>query len=89
MGANVQNQGIHPVCGEGRHFRCGAVAVGAVRAVFIHCFAKNARDNIERDELAALKKLAAELLAYDDRTLARVVAAGALVEVNCDEEAVP
>jgi DNA-binding transcriptional regulator YiaG len=44
------------------------------RAVFVHGFAKNATDNIEKDELAALKKLAAERLAYDDKTLARVVA---------------
>jgi hypothetical protein len=39
-----------------------------VRAVFVHGFAKNERDNIERDELAAIKKLAAGLLAYDDKT---------------------
>jgi hypothetical protein len=32
--------------------------------------------------------VAAELLAYDDRTLARVVASGVLVEVKCDEETV-
>ena len=41
------------------------------RAIFVHGFAKNERDNVERDELIALKKLATELLAYDDKTLAR------------------
>ena len=59
------------------------------RAIFVHGFAKNEKDNIEKDELAALKKLAAELLAYDDKTLARVVASGVLLEVLCDEKTVP
>lgn len=58
------------------------------RAVFVHGFAKSAGDNIEQDELTALKKLAAELLAYDDKALARVMAAGALLEVRCDEKTV-
>src|SRR5713101_7929729 len=35
------------------------------RAIFVYGFAKNERDNIEEDELLALKKLASELLAYD------------------------
>jgi len=38
--------------------------------------------------LVALK-LASELLAYDDEALARVVASGALMEVICDEKAIP
>jgi hypothetical protein len=60
-----------------------------MRAMFVHGFAKNEKDNINRDEPVALKKLAAELLAYDDKTLARLLAAGVLVEVNCDEKTVP
>jgi hypothetical protein len=44
------------------------------RAFFVHGFAKNEKDNIGKDELAALKKLASELLAYDDKAIARVVA---------------
>ena len=60
-----------------------------IRAFFVHGFAKNETDNIEKDELVALKKLAGELLAYDDKTLARVIAAGALVEVPCDEKTIP
>jgi hypothetical protein len=34
-----------------------------------------------KQRIAALKKLAAELLAYDDKTLVRVVASGVLVKV--------
>ncbi len=37
------------------------------------------------DELVALRKLAAELLGYDDGAMARVVASGILTEVMCDE----
>ena len=64
-------------------FRAGA------RASFVHGFAKNEKDNIEKDELAALKRLAAELLAYDDKTLAGVIATGTLVEVGCDAKTIP
>jgi hypothetical protein len=58
------------------------------RAFFVHGFAKNERANIERDELVALKKLAAELLAYNDDALARIIRSGVMMEVSCDEETV-
>jgi len=35
--------------------------------------------------LVALRKLAAELLSYDDDAMARVAASGTLTEVICDE----
>ncbi|MGO9743559.1 MAG: type II toxin-antitoxin system RelE/ParE family toxin [Roseiarcus sp.] len=50
------------------------------RAFFVHGFAKNERDNIRDDELAAFKMLAAEMMAYDDDALARAIANGALME---------
>ena len=60
-------------------FRAGS------RAVFVHGFAKSEQANIGRNELIALRKLAGELLGYDETTMARVAASGTLVEVNCDE----
>jgi hypothetical protein len=36
----------------------------------------------------ALRKLAAELPGNDDKTLARAVASGVLLEVKCDEKAI-
>jgi hypothetical protein len=51
--------------------------------VFVHGFAKNERDNIRHDELSALRKLASQLIAYDGKTLARVVASGTLTGVMC------
>ncbi len=50
---------------------CGAASLSSR-------FAKNEKDNIGNDELVALKKLPAELLAYDDKTLKGIAAAGVL-----------
>ncbi|HEY1337440.1 MAG TPA: type II toxin-antitoxin system RelE/ParE family toxin [Bryobacteraceae bacterium] len=57
--------------------------------MFVHGFAKNEKENIERSELIALRKLAAELLEYDDDTLTRTVAVGALTEIAGDAETIP
>ncbi|MGO9097204.1 MAG: type II toxin-antitoxin system RelE/ParE family toxin [Bryobacteraceae bacterium] len=90
LGGGVIKQRIaRPGQGKSGAFRTLIVFRAGTRAVFVHGFAKNEKDNIERDELAALKKLAAGLLAYDEKTIARVVASGALVEVTCDEKAIP
>ena len=53
-------------------------AIRAAERGLIGGFAKNEMDNIRNDELVALKKLASELLAFDDKTIARVVASGRL-----------
>jgi len=64
-------------------FRAGS------RAFFVHGFAKNERDNIDANELAALRKLAAILLNYDPADLSLALANKTLIEVHCDEEAIP
>jgi hypothetical protein len=74
--------------GKSGGFRTVIVFRAGKRAVFIHGFAKSEKDNIEKEELAALKKLAVELLAYDDKAIGRVIATGTLVEVICDEKTV-
>lgn len=74
--------------GQSGGFRALIVFRSGTRAIFVHGFAKSEKDNIGKDELVALKKLAAELLGYDDKTLARVVASGMLLEVKCDEKTV-
>jgi hypothetical protein len=53
-------------------------------AVFLHGFAKNEAENISRDDLAALKKLAAVLLAFGADDFSEAVASGALIEVRCN-----
>jgi hypothetical protein len=50
-------------------------------AFFVHGFAKSDRDNIRDDELVALKKLAGELLNYNEAALGKTIAAGVLTEV--------
>jgi len=58
------------------------------RAFFVYGFAKNARENIGGNDLTALKKLARELLAYDEEAIARAVRSGAFLELRCDEKAI-
>jgi hypothetical protein len=89
LGGGVIKQRIaRPGQGKSGGFRTLIVFRAGKRAIFVHGFAKNEKENIEKDELVALKRLAAELLAYDDKTLARVLASGVLVEVKCDEKTV-
>src|SRR5262249_29760220 len=89
LGRGVIKQRIaRPGRGKSGGFRTMILFRAGTRAIFVHGFAKNEKDNIERDELAALKKLAAELLSYDEQTLARVVASGVLLEVTCESKTV-
>ncbi len=68
--------------GKSGGFRTLIVFRSGTRAVFVHGFAKSAQDNVAADELAALKMLASELLAYDDKDIARAVESGILLEVK-------
>ena len=57
-------------------------------AFFVHGFAKSDRENLRRKELSGLRSLADEYLALDGTGLAAAQAAGAIVEVNCDDQAI-
>lgn len=90
LGGGVIKQRIaRPGQGKSGGFRALIVFRAGVRAFFVHGFAKNEVDNVGKDELVAVKRLASELLAYDDKTIAQVVAFGTLIEVRCDEKAIP
>lgn len=52
------------------------------RAVFLFGFAKNERDNVDADELATLRDIAAIWLAANDAPVARAIADGILTEVD-------
>lgn len=86
--AELLSSGLRAGQGKSGGFRMLIVFEAGMRAIFVHGFAKSEKDNVEREELVALKKLATELLAYDDKTIARVIAGGALVEVACGEKAI-
>lgn len=51
------------------------------RAFFVYGFAKSARDSIDANELNALKRLASELLDYEEKQLRLALQAGELQEV--------
>ena len=57
--------------GKSGGFRVLILVKAGQRAFFVHGFAKSNRDNIRDDELMALKRLAAELLNYDDAALTK------------------
>ena len=89
LGFGVIKQRIaRPGSGKSGGFRTIILFQQGERAFFVHGFAKNERDNIRDDELAAFRMLAAEMLGYSDATLADVIAAGTLTEVMDDVEAV-
>lgn len=52
------------------------------RAFFVYGFAKSDRDNIRRDELKAFRKLAGEMLAYDDKALEAALKNGTILEIR-------
>lgn len=52
------------------------------KAFFLYGFAKNQRDNIDDQQLQALKKMAAHLLAYDRKALEKAIQTQELIEVT-------
>ena len=57
-----------------------------VRAVFLFGFAKSQREDIERDEMLFLREIAADLLSADAAKIRERIEAGALQEIEHDEE---
>lgn len=55
------------------------------RAVFLYGFAKNDRDNVTANELAAFRKLATFYLGYDDAQLATALKNKQLTEISQDD----
>ena len=72
--------------GQGRSggFRVILVYRTRERAVFVYGFAKNEKDNLSSDELAAYKMAAADYMALTNAQIIRLVAAGSLTEVVLD-----
>lgn len=55
------------------------------RAVFLYGFAKRERENIDPDELATLRELAAAWLAADSKQITQALNEGTLQEVAYDQ----
>ncbi|MEN6541507.1 type II toxin-antitoxin system RelE/ParE family toxin [Parvibaculum sp.] len=72
--------------GEGKSggFRTIILFQKADRAFFVYGFAKKDRDNITKDELAAFRKLAQQMLAMNDSALKAAIKNQTITEVKCD-----
>ena len=74
--------------GRSRGFRTIVLFRRGALAFFVHGFAKSDRENLRRKELAGLRSLADEYLALDAAGLAAAQATGAIIEVECDDQAI-
>jgi hypothetical protein len=97
--AEIERGLIHANLGSGvikqRVARSGAGKSGGFRtivlfrleslAVFVYGFEKNARDNIDDDELREFRRLAGKLLFYNDTEISAATEAGALIEVTHEQ----
>ena len=87
LGGGVIKQRVaRPGKGKSGGFRTVILYKAHELAFFVHGFAKKDQDNIQDDELAALKLLASEMLSYDDQAIAKAVESGTLIEVTRDEK---
>ena len=73
--------------GQGRSggYRSIVLFLRGERAFFVYGFAKSDQDNIQRDDLQGFRKLASEMLAYDDEALTAAMENGTITEVVYDE----
>ena len=73
--------------GEGKSggFRTMILFKTGTRAFFVHGFAKNKMDNISDNDLVLLRRLAAEMLNYNETELTQAINNNLLIEVTCDE----
>jgi hypothetical protein len=84
LGGEVVKQRIaRPGQGSARGFRTVILFRRSHRAVFALGFAKKNQENIDPDDLAAFRRLAREMLGYDEATIADILDAGTLTEVVC------
>ena len=86
LGRGIIKQRVaRPGKGKSGGFRTIILYRAHALAFFVHGFAKKDQDNIEDDELAALKLLASQMLSYDDQAIAKAVESGTLIEVTRHE----
>jgi len=85
LGGLIKQRVARPGSGKRDGYRTVIAYRKGMRAFFLLGFAKSARANIDDDELAALKRRAAGLLAAADRALDEMIADEDLTEVDCGE----
>lgn len=86
LGGGVIKQRVaRPGEGKSGGFRTIILFKSGSRAFFVHGFAKNEKDNIEDNELAALRRLAAKILNHGENELTKAINSRILIEVTCNE----
>jgi hypothetical protein len=85
-GGLLKKRMARPGQGKRGGFRTLVATNKGTRWVFVFGFSKNERSTIDKDEEAALKKLAAHLLSLTTQAIGKAQRAGELMEVHCDEE---
>ena len=83
LGGNVLKKRIaRPGQGKSGGYRTLVATNRGSRWFYVYGFAKNVRSNIDPDEEAALKKLAATLLKLTPAALTKAQTAGEIIEVS-------
>ena len=82
-GGLVKKRVARPGQGKSGGYRTLLATNKGVRWVFVFGFPKSARTNIDKDEEAALKKLANHLLGLTPQGIAKAVAVEELKEIHC------
>jgi hypothetical protein len=72
--------------GKSGGFRTLVVTNKGDRWIFVYGFSKNERSNIDKNEEAALKKLAGDLLSATTTMIETMTRNNELTEVDCDEK---
>jgi hypothetical protein len=82
LGGGVIKQRVaRPGQGRSGGYRLLVAYRARSRSVFLFGFAKSDRDNIEDDELATLRDIAADWLEADGKAIARAITEGKIMEV--------
>lgn len=83
LGGNVIKQRVaRPGQGRSGGYRVLIAFRAGTHSIFLYGFAKSERENVEPDELATLREIAAGWLAADDKKIAQAIAEGVLQEIE-------
>ncbi|MCF8476335.1 MAG: type II toxin-antitoxin system RelE/ParE family toxin [Pseudolabrys sp.] len=85
-GGLIKQRVARPGQGRSGGFRMIVAYRAAGRAVFLYGFAKSDRDNIDADELAALRAIGANWLAASAELVGQAIEDGDLKEIEHDED---
>jgi hypothetical protein len=83
-GGLVKKRIARPGQGKSGGYRTLVATQKGRRWIFLYGFPKNERSNVDKDEVEALKTLAAYLLSLSAQALRTAEQAGELIEVECD-----